>query len=263
MPSFADPKNKKVLSTEEMWHIANYVASLDEKEKVFKEEKGKVLVARFKETLPEDLDDPLWKEVAPFIFPLSPQVGKGGKPFTSLIDTINARAFYNDKDIVFLLEWNDRTYSRPGNPDSERLADGDLYDDAVALYLPAGVVREDISKPYFGLGDEKNPVNVWYLTASGLRKEFDLKGVEVFDGKNLRKRLIIDAKGEYRNGMWRAVLKRTIKTPLAQDVQFEAGRLIPLAVAVWDGTNGEKGLKHTFTGWFWVGLQPPGVGGCF
>lgn len=266
MPSFSDPNSKKRLSTEEMWHVANYAASLDDKAKVFKEGKGKVLTARFKETLPEDLNDPSWMGVESFTFPLSPQVSKGEKPFISLIDTISAKAFYNDKDIVFFLEWNDRTYSRPGNPDSEKLADGELYDDAVALYLPAGVVREDISKPYFGLGDEKNPVNVWYLPASGSRKEFDFKGAEVFDGKNLRKRFMVDAKGEYRNGTWRAVMKRSIKTPVAPDVrdaQFEAGRLTPLALAVWDGTNREKGLKHTFTGWFWVGLQPPGEGECF
>lgn len=263
MPAFTDPKKNKALSTEDAWHIANYVTSLDEKEKVFKEGKGKVLAARFKETFPEEFDDPAWMEGTSFTFPLSPQVGAGEKPFTPLTDTITARAFYNDKDIVFLLEWDDRNYSKPRDPDSEKLADGELYDDAVALYFPAGVVREDASKPYFGLGDEKNPVNVWYLTASGIRKEFDLKGVEVFDVKNIRKSLAVNAKGEYRNGRWKVIMKRTRKTSLDIDAQFEAGRLTPLAMAVWDGTNGEKDLKHTFSGWFLVELKAHGEGECF
>jgi DMSO reductase family type II enzyme heme b subunit len=262
MPSFSDPKAKKGLSTEEMWHVANYTASLDDRERVFNEKRGKVLTAKFKETFPEEFDDPIWREAQPFTFPLSPQVAAGEKPFTSLNDTMTGRSFYNDKEIIFLLEWNDRTYSKRGDPDSEKLSDGELYDDAVALYFPAGVVREDASKPYFGMGDEKNPVNVWYLTASGLRKEFDLKGVEVFDGKNIRKSLIVDAKGEYKNGRWKVIMKRQIKTPVDIDAQFEAGKLIPLSLSVWDGTNGEKDLKHTFTGWFWIGLKPSGEG-CF
>ena len=263
MPSFADPNSKKFLNTAEMWHIANYVSSLENKERVFKEGKGKVLIAKFKETLPEEFDDPLWKEAPSFTFPLNPQISAGIKPFNSLIDTITARALYNDNEITFLLEWNDRTYSKSGDPDSEKLADGELYNDAAALYIPAGVVREDVSKPYFGLGDEKNPVNVWYLAANSLKMELDLKGTEVFDSKNSRKKLMVNSKGEYKNGIWRAIIKRAIKTPQEQDAQFEVRRLTPLALATWDGTNGENGLKHTFTGWFWVGIQPQGTGGCF
>lgn len=74
---------------------------------------------------------------------------------------------------------------------------------------------------------------------------------------------MVDAKGEYRHGKWMAFIKRAIKSPSAADTQFEIGRVTPLAIAVWDGTNGEKGPKHTFSGWFFVGLKPHGKGGCF
>ncbi len=45
----------------------------------------------------------------------------------------------------------------------------------------------------------------------------------------------------------------------AQDVTFEVGRLIPFAVQVWDGSNGEKDLMMSLSSWNFLVLEtvPP------
>ncbi len=54
------------------------------------------------------------------------------------------------------------------------------------------------------------------------------------------------------------VIKRPLTTAEAdKDIQFEEGKFIPAAFAVWDGSNNEKGSKHTTTAWYWLILEPP------
>ena len=45
----------------------------------------------------------------------------------------------------------------------------------------------------------------------------------------------------------------------AKDVTFEVGRLIPFALQVWDGSNGEKDLMMSLSSWNFLVLEsvPP------
>jgi hypothetical protein len=68
----------------------------------------------------------------------------------------------------------------------------------------------------------------------------------------------IQAEGVYRHGTWRVVMTRPLSTAdPQQDIQFQEGRFIPIAFAVWDGSNGEAGTKHTLTTWYWLLLASP------
>lgn len=44
-----------------------------------------------------------------------------------------------------------------------------------------------------------------------------------------------------------------------KDVTFEPGRLVPFAVQVWDGSNGERDLMMSLSSWHFVVLEaaPP------
>ena len=54
------------------------------------------------------------------------------------------------------------------------------------------------------------------------------------------------------------VIKRPLTTEESdKDIQFVEGAFIPIAFAAWDGSNGEKGSKHTMTTWYWLLLKPP------
>ena len=54
---------------------------------------------------------------------------------------------------------------------------------------------------------------------------------------------------------WRAVMKRSLTTNDANDVQFKRGATVPVAFAVWDGANVERnGMKGIST---WFSLRMP------
>jgi hypothetical protein len=52
-------------------------------------------------------------------------------------------------------------------------------------------------------------------------------------------------------------MKRPLVTEDRNDVQFEKGRFIPLALNAWDGSNGEHGRIMSISTWYNVFLEAP------
>lgn len=260
MPSFADPSSTKKLTEEERWDVANYVASLDAPYK--KPGDNTVINAiRVDGELPDKADDPAWQKSEFKSFYMVPQIIANERHFTPSLDSISVKALYNDKDVAFLLEWDDRTKSLPGDAKSIEIADGDVFEDAVAIQLPITLPTES-EKPYFGHGDAAWPTNMWYWqseSAAGAPQT-----VKVLNTKGIKEKEVRDANsiglkaaGVYDKGTWRVVMKRPLKTgDAAKDIQFEEARFIPVSFAAWDGSNREKGSKHELTTWAWVLMQP-------
>ena len=48
-----------------------------------------------------------------------------------------------------------------------------------------------------------------------------------------------------------------LRTGDKNDVQFETGVFIPMAVNAWDGSNGEHGLIMSLSTWLYVFLEAP------
>lgn len=259
MPSFADPSSKKTLSDEERWHVANYVNSIGDDTK--KPKDGTVLKAvRLAGELPDKADDPKWKDAEPISFYLIPQIIAKERFFTPSLDSITTRAFYNDKEIAILLEWDDRTKSIPGDEKAREVAEGDVLEDSVALQFSV-TIPEEMEKPYFGMGDSAKPVNIWQWKGG---KKDSPESVKLINANGFQKieqrdaaKAGLKASGAYNNGTWRVVMKRPLTTgEKDKDIQFAEGKFIPLAFAAWDGSNGETGSKHVMTTWYWVQLKP-------
>lgn len=260
MPSFADPASKKKMTDEERWDVANYVASLADESLTVRPENTVVKAQRSKEALPTDPNDPKWNGVEPSSFFLVPQLIGQERFFLPSNNSITARALYNEKEIAILVQWDDRTMSIPGDEKSAEVAEGEVFEDAVALQFPV-TIPEEMEKPYFGHGDGPKPVNIWYW--KGERKDAPqvtkLMNTTGFKNKEERDavKAALTAKGIYNKGTWRVVMKRPLTTgEKDKDIQFVEGKFIPMAFAVWDGSNGEKGSKHTMTTWYWILLKP-------
>ena len=179
----------------------------------------------------------------------------------SINDTIIVRAMYNDKMVALLMEWDDRTKSIPGDESAEKIADEPIAEDGVAVQLPV-VIPTEMRKPYFGMGDESHPVNIWHWKsgtksepeAANLLNSLGFKAIEKRDAAAVGLKTV----SSYSDGTWKVLMYRPLTTQAAdKDIQFAEGKFIPVAFAAWDGSNNsEKGSKHTMTTWYWLLLKP-------
>ena len=67
----------------------------------------------------------------------------------------------------------------------------------------------------------------------------------------------IDSKAVWDQGRWSVVMKRPRITEDKNDVQFVAGKFIPMSMNAWDGSNGEHGLIMSLSTWYYVFLETP------
>lgn len=270
MPSFADPdpmsyartledpeerKEEEAAARElraKLWDMVNYVQSLwthpDEPEP-----KATVTAVRRSGALPLSADDPAWQEVESNWYPMVGQVIEGNRLFTPLVVGLGIQAMHNGEDIVFRIEWDDRTESKPGETDEGE----QVYADAVALQFPSKKLVGE--KPYFLMGDSVNSTDLWYwrndtnqiikLQTSGY-KTFNPDGVEETGG--------VEGSGVTDNGQYRVAMKRALHTKDAEnEVQFVEGEFLPISMTVWDGSNGETGGDmRTVTAWYNLYLEP-------
>jgi DMSO reductase family type II enzyme heme b subunit len=268
MPSFADS-----LSEDERWALAHYVRSLQTAE-----EPGDPVVLtarRVAGELPTTPDDPRWRQAPPLAVPLAGQVLARPRWQHPSVDAVSVRAYYNDRAIAFLLEWDDRvqdvrhapgadpelapwTYPRrdltPG-PRAEALRD------AVRLQFPRDVPPGP-ERPHFLLGGAGRPVALWHWQADreaagqpSVVKEL-ATGFQTPVRPQAAEAQDVTGRGSWKDGRWRVVMSRSLRSRAPSgDVTFEPGRLIPFAVQAWDGSNGEKGLMMALSSWAYVVLE--------
>ena len=260
MPSFANPKSKKKLSVEDRWHVANYVASLGKTEKIVRPENTVVKATKVEGALPRSPDDPVWEQGQSSTFFLVPQIIAKPRFFRPANDTVTVRALYNGKRIGIHLEWDDRTKSIPGDEEAEKIADKGMSPDAIAIQFPTEIPA-GMEKPYFLMGSETKPVNLWRWNSGTSEKPESVALIDAAGITHQQQRDAagsgLDAKGVYKDGTWRVSMTRPITTGEAgKDIQFQEGRFIPIAFFNWDGSNSEQGTKHTLTTWYWLLLAP-------
>lgn len=236
MPSFLDA----IPAAEDRWALAAYVKSLTRPQKT-----GQVLRARRIEGgIPADPYATVWEQAAFLDIPLAGQIIVAPRWFKPGHDVITARALYNDKEVAVLLEWDDGTHNR---------GDRGKPADQAALQLPADNASGD-EKPYFVLGDAKRPVDYWRWSAAEGLKRFVAQG-----HKKIAERETggLSAAGSYKDGQYRVILRRALKAADAREADFAPGGFVPVAFHLWDGEQGEEGLKMAISAWYYLVLEPP------
>ncbi|MEO5656792.1 MAG: ethylbenzene dehydrogenase-related protein, partial [Nitrospiria bacterium] len=272
MPSFAD-----ILSEDQRWDVANFVISLCPKKNIdpltMKPNNDFVVKSKFIDgELPMNPDDDVWQKIDPNYVGLGSQIMHKPRNFVRLVDDLWVRSVYNKTDVAYLLEWSDRTKSM-GTPEAmaqvasfkETPPSGDpiamrsypVFNDAVAVQFPSHWETLNApEKPRFVFGDSKNPVDLWKWDADGSTKLYVGQG---FD--KLEPRAGDSVKASYVNftdGVWRIILTRPLETSDKEhDVQFATGKYIPTSFFVWDGHNGDHGLKNSISTWYYTILLPP------
>ena len=266
----AEEGEEDAITPENRWHVANYAYSL-RAGTTWPGERKVLEALEVTGELPSRPDDPAWDKALPSTFRLVPNIIKEGRLFTPINDAITVRAMYNERDIGFLLEVNDRTESRPGGEVLSQLPDKSekIFPDAVAIQFPKQGAHgtAPVEKPLFRHGDAEHPTTIWYWNAGADEPRIEASAV-LFDATGPDTKLVrragahdLGASGEWREGRWRVLMKRprgVQAQPAAgsADLVFSKGHFIPVSFANWDGNNGEVGSRHTLTPWFWLLLPP-------
>ncbi|TAL09934.1 MAG: c-type cytochrome [Nitrospirae bacterium] len=284
MPSFADNT-----TVEERWDMANFVASLCERDAAGKPlpidpqtDKPKinfVVPSGFVEgEIPADPNDKKWQDRERRIIGLGGQITHKPRNFVNRIDDLWMKSLYNKNEIAFLFQWDDRSKSQvaPGvnvvpieeappktgeeNSIAAKQNKYEVYNDAVAIQFPAKwqeIVPPE--KPRYLHGEEKRHVDLWKWEADGTLKAYTGSGwdkpLEERSGATGKLKLV---KSEFKDGLWTVIMKRPLKTDdKDNDAQFETGKYIPTVFFAWDGHNGDAGLKMAVSAFYYSILEPP------
>ncbi|HJP21282.1 MAG TPA: ethylbenzene dehydrogenase-related protein [Alphaproteobacteria bacterium] len=269
MPSFV-----KALSETKRWQLANFIKSLQ-----YQRTSHQVLKAlRLQGELPQSPDDERWQNAEPMDVILTGQAVAPPRWQSPSIEMVTLQAVFNDKEIAFRLYWDDPFKDTKHDTDQEldvkEISSNGIYNsyvdvnemavrkletyrDAMALQFPVKPT-EGTKRPHFLRGAASDPVHLWHWKS-------DLGAAEEAVGRGWRQALRpqpkdqqqISAKATWDQGRWQLVMKRPLRTEDKNDVQFEAGRFIPLALNAWDGSNGEHGLIMSLSSWYYVFLEAP------
>jgi len=292
MPSFADNT-----TIEERWHIANFVQSLCERDA-----KGNPLeidpltdkpktnfVIRsgpIEGEIPADPENELWQKRERRIVALGGQITHKPRNFVNRLDDVWVKSIYNDKHIVFMFQWEDRSKSvaegkRPfqptqvnldeygikeqppktGEPDSIAAKQNNytVYNDAFAFEFP--VKWQELpppEKPRFFWGDQKYPVDIVKWEADGSLRAFAGTGWDQdFEERDDFAEKMKLLKAEWKDGLWTLMIQRPLKGDYDEDTYFEMGKYIPTVFFAWDGHNGDIGRKLAVSAFYYTILEPP------
>ncbi|MFQ5651077.1 MAG: c-type cytochrome [bacterium] len=262
------------------WHLANYVRSLAPEDAP---EVEVVLESKLVEgELPQEIDDPRWHELERNFYPLVGQVILEPRNFTPSVDAVFVKSMYNEEEIAFLLTWDDPSVSVASRPEdtsaSETVEEAamsaiseqetpTIYDDAIAMQFPVKL-SDKPDRPYFLMGDSRKGVYLWRWQASD---SFDTEGqpnaishVTEENAKGMTEvseqpgeSQTVDAKVVYSNGRYQLLARRKRNTDDKNDLQFEAGRFIPIAFFAWDGSSNESGSRCSVSTWYYLLLEEP------
>lgn len=238
---------------EKSWHLANYVKSLGPEEQPQAAVGDKVLRSQYREGTLPGRDDEAWSEIPEAsYFPLVGQIVIDPRQFNPSIDSVMAKSFYNDNEIVFLFTWDDRTKTLPKTDDEN----GETVEDVLVVQFPVKISEGPTDpKPYFIYGDRR-PVYLWSwkVAEPTTVTEMTAKGINTATVQSDQSP--IQAEGVYKDGQYQLWIKRSLTTEDRNDVQFTPGVFIPIAFSAWDGANGDVKTKRAISTWYTFVLDP-------
>jgi DMSO reductase family type II enzyme heme b subunit len=294
MPSFADNT-----TVDERWDIAHFVNSLCERDLdgnplpidplTDKPKINFVVPAKVVEgEISSDMDNEMWQTTPRRYVAMGGQITHKPRNFVNRIDDIWVRALYNDKHVVYLLEWDDRTKSvaegkLPWAPTQVNVdvkeqepktgEDGSIaanqnkyavYNDAIAMETP--VKWKELPapiKPRYLFGtNEQFPVDIVKWEADGSIRAFKGTGWDKdFEERDNYEENLKVLKSEWKNGRWYVMIQRPLGNKKDQDYDedtfFEMGQYIPTVFFAWDGHNGDAGRKMAVSAFYYTFLEPP------
>ncbi len=277
MPSYV-----QTLTNEQRWQLAYYTASLHDGSERARSPSAVITALRVEGDLPSSADDPVWDAATEISIPLSGQATFAPRWQTPAVSDLTVRATYNTDEIALRLAWNDRFADTISVDSAQVMADGWDADDSYPVLYPDGqrvrgtytdaveimypVRLQDPELPHFVYGNTGKPVDLWrwradlQYAAGGPPAVVELRasGVREPPKPHATESQRATGGGVWRDGRWTVVIRRPLDTGEgSREVQLSPGSYAPIAFHVWDGSNGETGLKMAPSSWYFLHLREP------
>jgi len=281
MPSFGD-----VLTDRQRWALVHYVQSLRRAEvkRVIAPRDGVIESIATASPLPkEDPKAAVWTQAPAFEIPLNPLWQRAQAPAY-----LRVKSLHHERDIAFLLEWEDPIVDdRFIKPEDFRdaaaiqfslteqepsLTMGDAKGEVNLWHWKADwqadlerfaeiqtahpAMHSDVYIAEKGIGN-----GVLFATGRAAGNLFSMpernspiedvnaKGFGTLESQKAADQNV-SGKGLWADGHWSVVFVRSMRSTRGKDVQFIAGKLIPVAFAIWDGSQGDRNGQKVVSTWY-------------
>lgn len=265
MPSFTDAVDAKVVTDEQLWHVAQFVRSLSAEKKP--EVREVVRVALAQGALPKSPDDSTWNAVERFWVPLVGQIILKPRWFSPTVDGVWVQGMHDGRTLTLRLTWHDPSRSPDPTWDEwlGRMAtamttvDGpnatQQVSDRFVVQFPQRIV-DDAERPYFLGGDARRPAYAWRWTSDGAAVQ-EVRGTGLGKFTPYPSSSITHA-ATFDTGEWRLQLTRPlVPADTTTTPAFATGRAIPIAFYAADGSNGEDDMRGSVSAWYAIYLDVP------
>jgi DMSO reductase family type II enzyme heme b subunit len=161
------------------------------------------------------------------------------------VQRVAARALHNGEVLAFRLEWDDASENR-------ELGDTNVFPDAAAVLFPA-----TDAAPLLTMGAPGAAVNAWYWRADDDGGGRQVLAEGIGSSRTVDQKLV-RSHGLWKEGRWHVVVARALRVDGTEPyAQLTPGQSTRFGVAVWEGSNGERGGIKSFSGdWRPIELAP-------
>jgi mono/diheme cytochrome c family protein len=278
MPSYSE-----TTTDEERWQLAYYIASLFEAGKGERRAGAVITAVQVDGPLPSAPDDPAWEDVVPLRIPLSGQATYAPRWQVPAVSDLKVRAVYNAELIALRLAWDDRFADTLSADTARAFVEGWQAEDTYPVLYPDGRrvrgVFPDAAEIVFPSRKEGSPVlpHLVYGSAAQpvelLRWQADLRhapgdppalvklratGAGEAPESVAEENPLATAEGVWDDGRWMVVVRLPLSNPeSSSEAGLWPGRSVPIAFHLWEGSNGETGLKMALSSWYVLYLKEP------
>lgn len=264
MPAYSDAVESEVVTPEELWQVAHYVASLAPT--LEPRTTDLITASRVEAGLPTTPGDDAWSAAEAFFVPLAGQVIQQPRNFSPTVDGMWVRALHDGTRVALRLSWGDPSNSPDTTwtewqtklvatleADGAELSPDAPMTDGIAVQFPAEV-PDGTERPYFLMGDANDPVTLWTWDSRAGAAEASGRGLGRIDGLPGGD---LAAEANWNEGHWEVVLTRSIGSGAEGAIALAEGAAIPAAMFAWDGSSAESPARGSVSSWIYLYLEEP------
>jgi len=157
------------------------------------------------------------------------------------VQRAQVRAATNDSHAFVRVSWVDDTADRNASDPRE-------FADAVAVQFP----ENESARPPIAMGGTSNRVNVWYWTGTGRTEELLAGGAGTTTSFN---RSAVSTEAVHEDGQWHVAFAREAAMA-GNRTDLSGEQDVDVAVAVWNGSYGERAGRKAVSEWQYLAMGP-------